>query len=248
MLDVFICDDIREQRENIKKIVENVIVFENYPMKVRANTDNPYDIIEYIKNSPTIGLYFLDVDLKRDINGVKLAEMIREYDPRGFIVIVTAYPKTLPLIFRHKIEAMDFIEKTDYFGIRQRIEDCVRNAYKKHTAKTAVKQKQLSIKVKDQIISVSYEKIVSIETSPHRNHRLIITFLDERYEFYGMLKDVEKALDNRFIRPSKSFILNIKQIRALDVPKKAVIMNNGMRFPIPTKKMAELKKCIQADY
>lgn len=66
-------------------------MIENLDMETGLITEDPYEFIEYIKENTASGIYFLDVDLKSDINGIQLAEQIREYDPRGFIVFITTH-------------------------------------------------------------------------------------------------------------------------------------------------------------
>lgn len=242
MLNVIICDDINAELVNFTKIIENVIIIENYDMKVQLATNNPYDVLSYIEKSKTTGVYFLDVDLKCELNGIELAEKIRQFDPRGYIIIVTAYPDTMPLIFKHKIEAMDFIKKSDYFDIRNRIEECVKNAYQKHVSHSTVNQKVLSIKLKDQIITVEYDKIISIETSLHDEHKLILHTENMRQEFHGYLKNILDRLDDRFIRISQSYIVNIDYVKNLNIPKRNILMNNGQIFHIPARNMMAIKK------
>lgn len=50
-------------------------------MQLRAATGSPEEIIEYIKASDRTGLYFLDIQLQSDMNGLLLAKEIREYAP-----------------------------------------------------------------------------------------------------------------------------------------------------------------------
>lgn len=104
MINVFVCEDNKEQREKFTKAIEDIIMIENFDMEMTLSTENPKGVIDYLKNNDVSGLYFLDVDLKSDINGIKLAEIIREYDPRGFIVFVTTHAEMsyLPLYIRWK--------------------------------------------------------------------------------------------------------------------------------------------------
>ena len=44
-----------------------------------------------VKASQGTVIYFLDIDLNSDMNGMKLAQQIRLFAPRGFIVFITAH-------------------------------------------------------------------------------------------------------------------------------------------------------------
>lgn len=119
MLKVYICEDNKDHRENFKRIIDNILVIENYDMKLELATANPKDILDNIKESDGASVYFLDVDLKSDINGIQLAEKIREYDPSGFIIFITTHAEMSYLTFMYKIEAMDYIIKDNYINIRE---------------------------------------------------------------------------------------------------------------------------------
>jgi len=124
VLKIFICEDNKVQREKFENIIENIIIIENYDMDLQLSTEDPFEIINYLKSNNTSGLYFLDVDLHSDINGIQLAEKIREYDPRGFIVFITTHAEMSYLTFLYKVEAMDYIIKDNYNNIQQRISEC----------------------------------------------------------------------------------------------------------------------------
>ena len=46
----------------------------------------------------TVGIYFLDVDLKCSMNGIRLGEKIRELDTRGFIIFTTTHLDVVSLV------------------------------------------------------------------------------------------------------------------------------------------------------
>lgn len=246
MLNIIICDDNYAERTNFSKIIENVIMIENYNMKVQLETCNPAEVLTYAEFSTTTGLYFLDVDLKSNLSGIELAEKIREYDPRGFIVIVTAHPDTLPFVFKHKIEAIDFIEKSDFFGIRSRIEACVRYAHEKHAARALISHKILSIKIDDQIITFEFDEIISIETVKMNHRKLILSTLDKRLMFNGLLKEIERRLDERFVRLSQSYIINKRYIKSFDLVNRSINMSNHLNFSVPLSKTQEIKELMQS--
>ena len=91
MIDVYVCEDNAAQRKTIVHDIQTAILIQEYDMRLRIETDNPQDIIDTIKASGHTGLYFLDIELHKCMNGLLLAKKIREYDPRGFIVFITSH-------------------------------------------------------------------------------------------------------------------------------------------------------------
>ena len=226
MLKIFLCEDNDEQRARFEKIINNIIMIENYDMSLQMSSENPYDIINFIKENDTTGIYFLDVDLHSDINGIQLAEKIRKYDPRGFIIFVTTHAEMSYLTFLYKVEAMDYIIKDNSKNIHQRISDCIKNANAKYSSKVSNLQKVFSFKANDKVINVDFNEIIFFETSS-TIHKVILHCENRQIEFYSKMKDIEKKLDDRFCRCHNSFLINKDKIKEIDKKNRVVYMINN---------------------
>ncbi len=64
MLRVMICEDNEVHRVKLKQIVENTILREKLDLDIILATENPEEIISYIKENRSTGIYLLDVELK----------------------------------------------------------------------------------------------------------------------------------------------------------------------------------------
>lgn len=241
MLSVIVCEDNEEQRNRITKFIEDSIMIENLDMKIALSAEDPEEIIEYLKNNEVSGLYFLDVDLQSDMNGIKLAEAIREYDPRGFIVFVTTHAEMSYLTFIYKVEAMDYIIKDNYETIKERIHQCILNAHKKYSSKATELQKNFTIKVEDKIISIEYNKILFFETS-NIIHKVVLHAIDRQIEFYSKMKEIEEKLDSRFYRCHRSFLVNKDNIKEIDKNNRVIHMINGQECLVATRLLKGLFK------
>lgn len=240
MLKVFICEDNKEQRERFSKIVQDIILIENYDIELGLVTSDPNELINYIDNNDLSGLYFLDIDLKSEINGIELATKIRKYDPRGFIVFITTHAEMSYLTFMYKVEAMDYIIKDNYNNIRERLQQCIADAHTKYSAKSTELQKIFTIKSDDKIVNIEYRKILFFETSP-TIHKVIVHAVDRQIEFYAKMKEIKEKLDDRFYRCHKSFIVNKDNIKEIDVNNRCIYMINGEQCLISTRLMKGLK-------
>ncbi|MCR3758935.1 LytR/AlgR family response regulator transcription factor [Clostridium felsineum] len=241
MLEVFICEDNLEQRKELEKIVEDFILIENLDMNVSLSTENPYDIINYITKNSVSGLYFLDVDLKASINGIQLAAEIRKYDPRGFIVFVTTHAEMSYLTFLYKVEAMDYIIKDSSKTVADRACQCILDAQRKYSAKITELQKNFTIKTEDRIINIEFNKILFFETS-FKIHKVILHSINRQIEFYAKMKDIEAKLDDSFYRCHKSYIVNKKNIKEININKRRIYMINGEECLISTRMLKGLIK------
>ena len=239
MLKIFICEDNPNHKEKFEKMINNIIMIEDYDIQIELSTDDPHNIINNIKHNNGCGIYFLDVDLHSDINGIQLAEQIRKYDPRGFIVFVTTHAEMSYLTFLYKVEAMDYIIKDNYKNLQIRIAECIKNANEKYTGKLSEIQKTFSLKANDKILNVDFNEIIFFETSS-TIHKVILHCENRQVEFYSKMKDIEKLLDERFHRCHNSFIVNKDKIKEIDTKKRIAFMTNGEECFISTRALKKL--------
>ncbi|MGL6184538.1 MAG: LytR/AlgR family response regulator transcription factor [Clostridium chrysemydis] len=227
MFNIFICEDNKEQLDKIHKIIYNTILIENYDMEITLATKNPSELLEYLKsNKIKLGIYFLDIDLSSEINGIQLAEEIRKNDPSGLIIFVTTHAEMSFLTFKYKIEAMDYIIKDNFEDLRNRIKECLIYANKKYSKETSP-DKIFSLRVEDKIMNINHNDIIYFETSK-TIHRIIAHCKDRQIEFYGKMKNLELELkEYDFCRCHTSYIINKKKVIEINRKDRVALMNNG---------------------
>ena len=153
MIKIYICEDIEEQRNRIRSLVKDIILEEKLDMTIEIASPNPMEILNKAKeNDKDISLYFFDVDLNSNINGIDLASKIREFDQRGFIVFITTHGEMSYLTFTYKVEAMDYIIKDDYSNMAERIKECILEAKKRYLKSDEEEGKVFTIRKEDKVI------------------------------------------------------------------------------------------------
>lgn len=244
MFKIFICEDNSNERKSIENAVSDAVETEHFNIETALSTDNPYKLLSYVKDDSSTGLYFLDVDLNTDINGINLAESIRKYDPRGFIVFVTTHAEMSYLTFIYKVEAMDYIIKDNCHNVNRRIHDCIMNAHKKFYLKSKEVSENFTMKVTDKVINVSLDDILFFETSDVI-HKIVLHCKNRQIEFYSKMKDIEKQLDSRFYRCHRSYLINKNNIKSIDKDKRIVYMYNDEQCLVSTRLMKGLLKAAE---
>lgn len=48
MMKLYLCEDDAQQREHLKKTIDNVVLIENLDMEFSCVTDNPYTLLEKV--------------------------------------------------------------------------------------------------------------------------------------------------------------------------------------------------------
>lgn len=238
MLNIYLCEDNAKQRALETDYIEKTILIEDFDIQLVCSTSNPHELIDCLKAQSQTGLYFLDIDLGSDLNGLTLAQEIRKYDPRGFIVFVTTHSEMSYMTFTYKVEAMDFIIKDDPKELQNRIHQCIINAYTKYSSNNNT-EANFVVSMPDKKYCIAYNDIVYFETSPNP-HKVLLHTINSVMEFQGKLKDILAMLDERFALCHRSFLINKNHIKEIDLKDRTVIMSNNDICVVSAKMMKTL--------
>ena len=240
MLHVLICDDDPNHRANMEAIITKHIATEDVKMELIVSASGPEEVLEYLEKHPDKhGLYFLDVDLQHEIDGITLGAKIRETDPLAKIVFVTTHEELAYLTFRQKVEAMDYIVKNCPEDVETRTRECVLGAYKRYMQKKDAEPKYFMINTHGTLQKIPHDDILFFETHPRISERMILHMEDKEIDFRGIISKIE-SLVPEFYRCHKSFLVNPRQIVRVDKVTKEAIMVDGSRVHVAAKKASEL--------
>lgn len=247
MLKIFICEDNDIQRREIESYIKNHILIEELDMVVKKSTSDPYQLLDYLENHPCDrGIYFLDVDLKSEINGIQVGAKIREKDIFGKIVFITTHSELLALTFKYKVEALDYILKDDELvQIREKIAEALNQA-NKHLQQGAISEDSyIRLKVGNQIRVFDIKDVMFFETSP-TPHKLILHSKTGTVEFYGKINEVPN-LSPFLIKAHKSYVVNYKNITLIDKKKREITMINGETCLLSFRQFRQLENTIKTE-
>ena len=242
MLDIFICMSDEEERNSFIKIIETNLFIENINMKIIKVTGNPDEILELVKERKKPAIYFLNVFLESDVNGIQFGAKLREYDKLGVIVYITQHIELLYLAYIYKVEALDYIIKDDSKKLEERIKSCLERANKKLSADN-IAMKKIKIKQGDIICSISIDDIYYFETS-EKAHKIVLHKKEEVVEFIGNLKSLESSVNDNFFRCHKSYLINKSKIKEINTKDKTVLMENDKVCLVSKKVLNQLIEAI----
>lgn len=227
------------QRRTIVQIIRNIVLMEELDMRLVFDAADPYVLLEQIRVSQNTGIYFLDIDLNSNMNGMQLAQQIRLSDPRGFIVFISAHSELSYMTFQYRVEAMDFVLKDNPAEVKVKIKECLLNAMERYTLQTNKSHRVFTIEAGGRKISVDYDDIFFFETSGNI-HKIILHAKDRQIEFSGTIKELADTLDDNFVRCHRSFLVNKKNIKETDAKKRIIYFANGESCLMSTRMMKEL--------
>ena len=203
MIQILLCDDDDRIRKEIARHIENQILIMQYDMQIAQSCDSPVVLLEELRQmQDKRNIYFLDVDLKHpEYDGFLLGKKIRELDPNGTIIYITSFGDLAYKTFQYHVEAFDYIVKDMTDGLSASIARCLSS---------------IQSRLVKEIRHVPLKDIYFFETSS-KPHFVILHGKHERMEFLGSLSDIEKELDDRFMKIHRSYLVAIDKIEKVDL-------------------------------
>lgn len=192
MIDIFICEDSYKQLNIIDSYIQNYLMIEHLDMmRVALATSNPYDILNYLENNNVDkGLYFFDIALETDINGIELASKIKKQKVNSKIVFITTHSEMVFLTFRYQIEAMDYILKDNPDDLQSRIIEDIKLCNQEFQRNDSESDEYYQFKTGEHLRSVKIADILFFESSPVP-HKVTVHLINGQFEFYSTIKDIE---------------------------------------------------------
>ncbi len=192
MIHIYICEDNQTQLESFQKYISDSVMIEELDMQIALATRSPQELLDAVFADKNTGLFFLDIELNSEMNGLTLAQQIRRIQPRCFIIFITSHLEMGFLTFQYKVEALDFIIKNSPEQIKSRIHECLLDVDRKYTSLNN-RQNTFIIHQNNRYTAFSYDEIIFFETSGNI-HKMILHARNRVIEFTGQLKDMEKEL------------------------------------------------------
>lgn len=239
-MNIVICEDDKVYGNYIEQVLVSYIELNNSNSRIVINVEKANEVIDYVHGNPEVTLYFLDIKLKEGISGFDIASEIRKYDHISHIVFITNYGEMMPLTYEYKFEALDYIVKGQTGEVKRKICECLDYAEKRQKVGY---DKCLNIQNKRSNISIPFDEICYIG-SIKSSHKLVLYYENGMIEFYALLKDVEKKLDDRFLRCHKSIIINKDKITRVDKKDHTLTLSEKYKCEYASRYKGVLEKWI----
>lgn len=222
---IAICDDDRKTQTLLELSCKEYYSLRNQEICIDA-FDTGEELLLSLKKYDFI---LLDIEM-HDLNGIEVAEKIRETDIDTMIVIISGYPKYKNRAYSaHVFDYLDKpVNKQKIFRLFDELE---RYISKK------IKRTFLSFKTIDGVVQLDKDDIKFFE---YYDRKINIHTIDNVYYMYGKISDLAKQLTKYdFIFPHRSYVVNMKFVEKID-RNTIVIGKNDLLIPISKLKRKEI--------
>ena len=222
-----ICDDNSIDSNYVYELVKKWSNENKYQVDIETFSSAESFLFHYVDNKD-YDVLLLDIEMKK-MDGVSLAREIRKTNKNVQIIFITGYSEYIAE--GYDVEALNYLMKP--FKTEKLYE-----VLNKAVTKIIQNEKHLILNTFDEIIRISLHDIIYIDVD--RNYTTIHS--NKNYTIKMTLADIEKELDERFFRISRSIIINLKYINR--VTKRDLYLTNGSILQLPRGKYESLNKAI----
>lgn len=245
LLNIIICEDNKEQRNKIEKYIKECIETNQYDCTIVKSTNNPFEVIDYAKKHVNdTNVYFFDIDLRNDINGIEAAAEIRQEDVNCYFIFITGHTEYSMMTFEYKLKALDYINKADFENLQRRIEECLKTVYTEYTKiiENRIREEEVYVvKSGTRVFNIPLKDILYLETVS--NHKVKLHSVSSDIEYYGNLKEAMDNLNAKdFFRIHKAYIINLRHVDEFDYKEMYARMDNGDKCLLSRRYSKELVK------
>lgn len=211
-----VCDDAPGDREIVCSYLERW-ARERGNVVTKSMFSSAESFLFQLEDNKAYDLLLLDIEMK-GINGVELARKIREVNREVQIVFVSGYDDYIS--DGYDVEALNYILKpVDYEKFAAVLD--------KAADKIRKNERAIFFELNDGMVRVPMYEITYIEV---RANYITVHTTKEELSVRTTLSKIEKELDSRFFRTSRSYIVNLRYVRRTS--KKDVTLLDGTTVPL----------------
>lgn len=213
MIKFAMIEDDKNLLNDLYKILESIFMKYDFDAEIVFYSTDVNELLNYIKNYK-VDVLFLDIDLKSNLSGLEIAELVRSSNKDCYIIFETAHLEYGLIAYKYK--TFDFICKPVTL---QRVEECVLRLFDDISGLT---KKFVRINNKNTIIAESDIKYIKKD-----GMKLIFHTENREYEIYSSFLKIQDSLPSNFVRCHKSFIVNIDNVTKVESNKNIVYFNDS---------------------
>lgn len=227
---VAICDDEKEDRERVAKILVQKMKNRREPLQI-IYFEQGEDLLEQYEEDqmPGYDLIFMDIYLQRE-NGMEIARKLRGYDRNVAVVFLTSSPDYA--VESYEVWADGYLLKpVPQDKLEKLLNRFMENRYPR------LKESMLMVSGGNGR-RIAYDDILYVE-SQRMNLRIVCSG-GEEHRIRKKLDEVQVELSqSRFLRCNQSYIVNMDYVTCADTN---FTMENGDKIPIKVRERKKIRE------
>lgn len=231
-IEIVLVDDEQLQLDYMQRLLEQAAESLGIEMDIQQYLSGEAFLFA-LEDHPTWNLAFLDIEMA-EINGMEVARIVREKDLDLELVFATAYAEYA--IEGYAVQALDYLLKP--IGL-----DKIERVLSRYLEEQPEKASYVIVDIDGQPSRLNLEDIIYAEANAGE---VFVISEQKTLEIKMSLTDFEKLLDERFVAPHRSYLVNLQHVSRL--LKKDVALNNGEKIPLSRRRAKDVQSAFIAYY
>lgn len=211
-----------------KLIIEKVMMNYDYIYKIIELKD-PFNLLKKI-DKDNFKVFLLNTEINNNY-GITLAKFLRDdlCDWQSMIIFKTSTNNYDNNLCKYRLMYIDYLINEDPL-YKLKLENALKIALKNYD----YRPNTLVYTYKNTIYNINFSDITYIEKEKDSKRCFIKTNTNE-FIYLGNMKNIAEKLDNRFIKCSRSYIINMDHIEYFNTKENLVVLKNNDKISIVSR-------------
>jgi len=231
MLDFVLCDDNSQVLNRLSKMLESIFINNNIDAEISLKASNASDVIAFVNNNK-VDVLILDINLKSNINGCDIADIVRKKNKDVYIIFTTGHLEYALIAYKYK--TFDYLPKPIS---EERLEETIlrlMDDIKSSPSKFIRLNNNKTIINEDEINYIKKDGM-----------KLVFCTNTRTYETYSSFNKIKNCLPENFIRCHKSYIVNVNNISDINSNKNTILFSPNESCSIGAKYKNEIMEVLE---
>ena len=220
MINFIICDDVKQYREMVEHIVISYMMKNKLEYKTHVFKDYDSEFMKIVESKLPFKVYILDIEIPSK-SGIDIARIIRNHDVDSVLIFLTGHQELGHVVMKNDFLFLSYINKFD--DCENRLIKSLDKALQMFKIKNVIRFKDNGI-----VYTIPQEDILYITRDSVDRKCIIVTDYNE-FKVGKNLSELEKMVNDNFIKTHRACLMNTKRIMSFSRSQKEVVFDNGMK-------------------
>ncbi len=211
MLNFVVCDDNTSILNKLCKMLESIFIKNSIDADITLKASTASDVLNYVEQNK-VDVLILDINLKSDLNGCDIANIVRKKNKDCYIIFTTGHLEYALIAYKYK--TFDYLPKPI---VDERLEETIlrlMDDIKLSPSKFVRLNNNKTIINEDEINYIKKDGM-----------KLVFCTNSRTYETYSSFNKIKNCLPENFVRCHKSYMVNVKNISDINSNKNTILFS-----------------------
>ena len=219
MINFIICDDIKQYREMVERIIDTYMMKNKIEYKTHIFQDYDNEFMKIVESRLPFKIYILDIEAPTK-SGIDIARIIRIKDVDSVLIFLTGHQELGHIVMKNDFLFLSYINKFD--DCEKRLIKSLDKALKMFKIKSVIRFKDNGV-----IYTIPQDDILYITRDSVERKCIIVTDYSE-FHVGKSLSELEEMVNDNFVKTHRACLMNTKRILSFSKSQKEVVFDNGM--------------------